>query len=142
MIKEYIVLTFILVLGLITLIGGEKRPMATIMINLLITSLVVWIIKGPIEMMLFVSIVLPVVFVAKKSLVFTKTKEHSTIHEKVVTYLAFLPSFGIYFLNREKIEAGFLGLVIGPEVLIMFEIILIIITALSIYAFQRGRNRL
>jgi hypothetical protein len=142
MIKENVVLTFILILGLITLIGGEKKPMPTIMMNLLVTSIVVWLIKGPVEMMLFVSIVLPIVFVAKKSLVFTKAKEHSTIHEKVVTCLAFLPSFGIYFLNREKIEASFLGLVIGPEVLVMLEIILIIITALSIYAFQRGRNRL
>lgn len=142
MINEYLPPLIITLVGLLSLVSGARKPLQTIMLNLLILSVLIWHEKGPVEMLLFVCILLPVIFVAKKSLILTKKKDHSTIQEKILTYLAFLPSFGIYFLNREEIEGKLKTIVVTQQVMITFEIVLVIMTVLSIYAYLRGKSRL
>lgn len=141
MIKTYLIPAIIFALGIYSLTEGRKRANTASWMALLISSGIIWFEKSAIEMLLFLGLFTPVLYVAGFKDVRKQKARHSSIQEKATAYVAVLPTFGFYFLFKDKIENHLIQINVKIELIKSFELMAFFLTLIAIYSFLRSRGR-
>ena len=141
MIEEYFTPAIIFALGVFTLTKGTRLKKTSIWITMLICASIICLMKGSIEMILFMGLFLPLLYSTNLSDVSSKKIRHSSIQEKATAYIATLPTFGFYFLFRAKIEDRLGSAVTSNDFIYYFEILAIVLTLLAIVTYMKTRSR-
>lgn len=140
MIDTYILPLIIFIIGLNTIVFGKRSPLKITFLNLLLLSIIVSLKTEVMNGVLFGSIFLPLIYFGKGQLIPVRKTAHSTTQEKASVYLGLLPSFGLYFLNREKIEEQISQIHIDQSVLISSELALIFfLIILAVLSLRKRR---
>lgn len=140
MIETYILPLIIFLIGLNTIVFGKTNPLKLTFFNLLFLSFIVAITTQIMNGLLFGSIFLPLIYFGRNQLVSAKKTSHSTTQEKASVYLGLLPGFGLYFLNRTKIETALREIHFDQSVLKSTEIILLLFLVILAFLFLRKRR--
>lgn len=141
MIDQYIMPSILFLLGLYCLTAGRRWPSATVWLCLFVTSMIIFKKNSPIELLVYISIFLPVLFSANVGSRKQTKSRHSSIQEKAIAYVAVLPTFGFYFLFRVQIEQKLKGIMTDQALLKWFEVSLIACTLLAVLVFMKKRLR-
>lgn len=141
MIESYLTPIFILALGINTLIWGRREQFKTTLLNTLMLSLLISYFTKVMYGVLFASLFMPLIYFSNGHLKNKKSHQRSTIGEKAVLYLGLLPSFGLFFLFKEKLEQGLGQLVISSSVVRTTEILMIFLLAIFLFLKAKRRRR-
>lgn len=141
MINQYIMPFIVFLLGLYCLTAGRRWPSATVWLCLFVTSVIIFKQNSSVELLVYISIFLPVLFSANIGSRKQAKSRHSSIQEKTVAYVAVLPTFGFYFLFRVQIEQKLQEINSDQALLKWFEVSLIVCTLLAMMVFMKKRLR-